>query len=66
MPDMNSPITTALITRICGTLVAMVVSFFSRQKEQAPHQRAVEPYVGFLFGSIIGAVGVMGWRVILW
>ncbi len=59
------PIASALIVVICGTLVAIITSLVTKRHEQASHRRAAEPYVGFLYGAIIGAVGVIAWRVFL-
>ena len=65
MPGTPGPITSALIVVICGTLGANIASLVTKRHEQAPHRRAAEPYVGFLYGAIVGAVGVIAWGVFL-
>ena len=65
MPGTLGPTASALIVVICGTLVAFIKSLVTKRHEEASHGRAAEPYVGFLYGAIVGAVGVFAWRVFL-
>lgn len=54
-----------LIVVICGTLGAIITSLVTKRHEQAPHRRAAEPCVGFLFGAIVGVVAIIAWEVFL-
>ena len=63
MPGSPDTPLSLMIVVVCGTLGAMVASFFIEPDEQADGRRAPEPYVGFLYGAIVGAVGVIGWPV---
>ena len=65
MPGTPGPIIIALIVVICGIIGAMVASLVTKRHEQVPHRRAAEPYVGFLFGAIVGVVGVIAWGMFL-
>ncbi len=65
MPGTPGTIASALIVVICGAFGAMVASFFTKRHEQVPHHRAAEPFVGFLFGTIAGVIGIIAWEMFL-
>jgi hypothetical protein len=50
------PVGMLLVFLVYGTIGAMVTSCFVKREKTSTRKRAPEPYIGFLFGAIVGFI----------